>query len=153
MKGKYKFENNQHESKEEKYQVKEVGIWRNVDKAEYTAIRKNQRRKRYLRETKKGVTVVSLEALAEREFEGVDVIKDDRTNVAEEAIHNVMLEKMREAQESLTDEEKILIDMHYFQNITQDEMEEILDIPQSTISYRIKKAIKKMRKLMGIKNL
>jgi len=153
MKEKYRLSNKKYESKEEIYQVKEVGIWRNVDEKEYKSVRKKQRHARYIRETKKGVTVVSLEALAEREFEGVDVIKDDRTNVAEEAIHNVMLEKMRKAQESLTEEEKILIDMHYFQNITQDEMEKLLDIPQSTISYRIKKAIKKMRKSMGIKNL
>ena len=134
-------------------EIKVANIFLKATDEQYKEMKGAYNHSYYLRtqEEESEIEVVSLDALAEREFAGVDVIRDDRTNVEEDAIHNVMLEKMRKAQECLTDEENILIDMYYFQNISQDEMEKTLDIPQSTISYRIQRAIKKMRKFMGIK--
>ena len=41
----------------------------------------------------------------------------------------------------------------YEENKSQDEISDITGIPQTTVSYRLKKVIKKLRKIMGIKNI
>lgn len=64
-----------------------------------------------------------------------------------------MLEKLALAKEVLTGDERLLIDLFYEENKSQDEISNITGIPQTTVSYRLKKVIKKLRKIMGIKNI
>ena len=64
-----------------------------------------------------------------------------------------MLEKLALAKEDLTGDERLLIDLFYEENKSQDEISDITGIPQTTVSYRLKKVIKKLRKIMGIKNI
>ena len=74
-------------------------------------------------------------------------------DVEELVIKNLMLEKLALAKEELTRDERLLIDLFYEENKSQDEISNITGIPQTTVSYRLKKVIKKLRKIMGIKNI
>lgn len=74
-------------------------------------------------------------------------------DVEEIVIKNLMLEKLALAKEDLTGDERLLIDLFYEENKSQDEISDITGIPQTTVSYRLKKVIKKLRKIMGIKNI
>ena len=74
-------------------------------------------------------------------------------DVEEIVIKNLMLEKLALAKEDLTGDERLLIDLFYEENKSQDEISDITGSPQTTVSYRLKKVIKKLRKIMGIKNI
>ena len=97
--------------------------------------------------------LISYESLSsDGELNGETVLASE-FDVEELVIKNLMLEKLALAKEVLTGDERLLIDLFYEENKSQDEISNITGIPQTTVSYRLKKVIKKLRKIMGIKNI
>lgn len=82
-----------------------------------------------------------------------EIISDPNVNVEELAIHRTLLQQMRIARSELDAEEQLLIDLIFEQEKSQDEASKETGIPQSTISYRLEKALDKMRRKMGIKKI
>lgn len=66
-------------------------------------------------------------------------------------MQKILIENMQRARETLSAGDKLLLTLLYDQNKSQDEVSQITGIAQSTISYRLEKILKKLRKIMGIK--
>ena len=126
------------------------GDYYEVSKETYQKLKKNYDHHRMLREYEAEVTVLSLDATTSDNISLYELIPDPNTNVEEDAIHNVLLEKMRIARDGLSPDERLLLELLFEQNKSQDEASKLTGIPQSTISYRLEKILNKMRKLMGV---
>ncbi|MEM6631520.1 MAG: sigma-70 family RNA polymerase sigma factor [Bacteroidota bacterium] len=66
----------------------------------------------------------------------------------QEAPQGLMGEKLGEVLHLLTEDQKMLIDLSFFQGYTHEEIAKKLEIPLGTVKTRIRAAIKKLRKLL-----
>ena len=60
-------------------------------------------------------------------------------------------EKMLSAREELPSGDKLLLELLFDKNMSQDEAAKIIGMSQSTISYRLEKVLDKIRRKMGVK--
>lgn len=127
------------------------GNYYEVSKENYQKYKKEYDRSKRLREYEAEVTVLSLDSPVLDEHTLADVIPDSNVNVEEEAIHKILLEKLKNAREMLSSDDKMLLELLYEEEKSQDEVAKITGIPQSTISYRLERILKNLRKNMGIK--
>lgn len=135
---------------EKKYYWIISGDYYEVSKETYQKFKKNYDRSRRLKQYEAEVTVLSLDTVAFDEHSLHSIIADPNVNVEEEAIHNVMLEKMRNARKDLSSDERLLLELLFEQNKSQDEASKITGIPQRTISYKLEKILNKLRNKMGV---
>lgn len=90
----------------------------------------------------------SLEYLTEN---GMEHIYSDKQKLVEEiAEDNLMLEMLMKALETLTDDERSLINELYFNEKSERILSKQIDIPQQTINSRKAIIIKKLRKFMKL---
>lgn len=136
---------------EKKYYWKIYGNYYEVPKETYQKLKKNYDHAKLLKEYEAEVTVLSLDAVTSEELTLEEMVSDPEVNVEEAAVHNVLLESMRTARNSLSPDEKLLLELLFDQSKSQDEAAKITGIPQRTISYRLEKILNKMRKIMGVK--
>ena len=136
-----------------KHTTKINGYLIDVTEEYHKKYRPEESRHTYLKKQEKNVEIVSLEGLAKDEIRGMDVVADPNVNVEEEVIKKVLLSKLAEAKEHLSGDERLLIDLFYDEEKTQDEISMITGIPQTTVSYRLKKVIEKLREIMGVKKI
>ena len=136
-----------------KHTTKINGYLIDVTEEYHKKYRPEESRHTYLKKQEKNVEIVSLEGLAKDEIRGMDVIAEPNVNVEEEVIKKVLLSKLAEAKEHLSGDERLLIDLFYDEEKTQDEISMITGIPQTTVSYRLKKVIEKLREIMGVKKI
>ena len=136
---------------EKKYYWKIYGNYYEVPKETYQKLKKNYDHAKLLKEYEAEVTVLSLDAFTSEELTLEEMVSDPEVNVEEAAVHNVLLESMRTARNSLSPDEKLLLELLFDQSKSQDEAAKITGIPQRTISYRLEKILNKMRKIMGVK--
>ena len=57
--------------------------------------------------------------------------------------------KLKDALEVLTDKEKKVILLYYYEDLTLKEISEVMEVSESRVSQLHTKALKKMRKVMG----
>ncbi|MBR0277590.1 MAG: sigma-70 family RNA polymerase sigma factor [Clostridia bacterium] len=136
---------------EKKYYWIIYGNYYEVPKETYQKLKKNYDHAKLLKEYEAEVTVLSLDAFTSEELTLEEMVSDPEVNVEEAAVHNVLLESMRTARNSLSPDEKLLLELLFDQSKSQDEAAKITGIPQRTISYRLEKILNKMRKIMGVK--
>lgn len=136
---------------EKKYYWKIYGNYYEVPRETYQKLKKNHDHAKLLKEYETEVTVLSLDAVTAGEHTLEEILPDPEVNVEKTAVHNVLLESMRTARNSLSPDEKLLLELLFDQSKSQDEVSKITGIPQRTISYRLEKILDKMRKIMGVK--
>jgi RNA polymerase sigma factor (sigma-70 family) len=66
-------------------------------------------------------------------------------DVAEIYEETQLLESLREALQTLSDNERLLVDCIYFNGLTEQETAKILNVTQKTVNVRKQKIIKKLR--------
>jgi len=129
------------------------GKYYEVTKKQYQKFKKEYDHSKMLEEYEEEVVILSLDAMTSSDQPLGDIISDPDVNVEELAIHRILLQQMRNARSELDAEEQLLIELIFDQEKSQDEASAETGIPQSTISYRLEKALEKMRKKMGIKKI
>ena len=129
------------------------GKYYEVTKKQYQKFKKEYDHSKMLEEYEEEVVILSLDAMTSSDHPLGDIISDPDVNVEELAIHRILLQQMRNARSELDAEEQLLIELIFDQEKSQDEASAETGIPQSTISYRLEKALEKMRKKMGIKKI
>ena len=77
------------------------GKYYEVSKETYQKYKKEHDHSKMLQKYEEEVHVFSLDAMAAEDITGHDIIADTSVNVEEEAIHNLMLEKLREVLKGL----------------------------------------------------
>ena len=78
-------------------------------KEEYLQSRTEKRRSDYLAESKKGWTIISLFAQADKESTGEEVIPDPDADVEENILHTLAVQRVREVVDALPEEDAALL--------------------------------------------
>ena len=73
---------------------------------------------------------------------------DESENVEEEAVKNIMVEKLESVMDKLSSDEYELIQALYFRGLSERKWSVQTDIPQRTINDRKKKILKKLKKFL-----
>ncbi len=133
----------------------EDSIFVEVPPSKVRKIRKGERRAQYVADIKKesGISEISLYAIQEGDFggrfSGEEVIEDSETDVENEAIHRIQLEKLYQAIQTLTDDEKELVARLYSDKpMTVRELSKEWNVHYSTISRKHNVILKKLKKLL-----
>ncbi len=117
-------------------------------KEEYLRNRAEKRRSDYLAEGKKDWTIISLFAQKDKETSGEEVIPDLETDVEEEIIHTITLQKLREVLAALPKEDAELLTALYLQTppLTLRAYSEQTGIPVMTLHYRKERLLQLLKK-------
>jgi RNA polymerase sigma-70 factor (ECF subfamily) len=76
-------------------------------------------------------------------------IIDQEPEPGEQVWSQEVARKVRAAMQQLTDAQKQVIELAYFQGMTQSEMSEHLDVPLGTIKTRVRTALRRLNELMS----
>ncbi len=115
-----------------------------TDEAGYRSFYKEYRRERYVNEEAQRAGLVSLNALDTDEFDGTSIVEDTSEPVEEKILRKLMIEKLPEAIAVLNDEEKELLEMIYFDGMSERQITEVTGIARTTINYRRNRILKKL---------
>ena len=124
------------------------GKYYEVSKETYQKFKREYDHARMLQRYENEVYVFSLDAMATEQTTGYDVIADLGVNVEETAVHNLMIEKLRDTMKKLDDEELDLIKQIYVDEKTQREIAAELGISQNAVNKRKIKLLNKLRKFL-----
>ena len=124
------------------------GMLMEVTEEEYVSYYKHKRRQRYIDEHANTFGTFSYDALTTDEFHGKDILSDPNSNVEAEVQARYFTEKLRTALSELTDDERILITLHYYKDISESELAKKYGISQQAISKRIKKIREKLKSII-----
>ena len=85
---------------------------------------------------------------------GPEIVGDQRWNanyeIPEDAAQQEELkEKLKEAMEALTEKEKIVVELYYYEDLTLKEISRILEVSESRVSQLHTKALMKMKNRLG----
>ena len=127
-----------------RYYWKMNGYLYEVSEEQYFRYRKEQDRHNYLKKIEQEAVILSLDALGTDGRNGEVFIPDDRVNVEEEAVHNLMVEKLKHAVNKLTSDELLLIDLLY----TQLKSERETALSQNAVNKRKGKLLKRLKKFI-----
>lgn len=124
------------------------GKYYEVSKENYQKFKKEHDHAKMLKKYENEVHVFSLDAMATDEATGYDVIADSNVNVEETAVHNLMIEKLRDTMQKLNDEELNLVKQIYVNEKTQREIAAELGISQNAVNKRKIKLLNKLKKFL-----
>lgn len=130
------------------YYIKIAGYFYQVSKEIYDEYRREDRRRRYLKEREKHTVILSYDTLEKNGMYMQERIADETVNVEEEAIHNMMIEKLRKGLSALSDEELYIIDHLIYQERTERELAKKLNISQNAVHIRKVKILEKLKKFL-----
>lgn len=105
---------------------------------------------KYINKLKKKYRVLSIEKLHDEDFKGKDILADTNVDVELEVERIEEIEQLKKALLRLNDEDYNLIKALFFNEKTVREYAEIKGIPYSTIQYKKKVVLKKLKKLLKI---
>ena len=118
--------------------------------------KKKRNRNEYMQRYKvrAGYQMISLDSKADEDDEESlslsETVADPEVNVEEDALHDMMLQTLREARKCLTDEENMLLDYLYNDTdakiMTHKEVGELMGISQQAVTQKKKKIFEKIRK-------
>ncbi|MBR6781618.1 MAG: sigma-70 family RNA polymerase sigma factor, partial [Clostridia bacterium] len=123
------------------------GVLMEVSQEFYKEYYRDRRRERYLDELAVE-HIISYHSLDSEEFCGEDMLVDPNEDVAEIVTRKLMVEKLKSVLPLLTDDERKLIEEHFFMEISQVELSQIYGVNQSNISRKISRILKKLRKFL-----
>ena len=121
-----------------------------VVREQYTDFYRDKERWRYLQKLDADNSLLSLEVIesADDSSNGFEFIADEAVNVAETVVHRMMLDKLKSSLTLLTEEERTLIQQHFYEGKSQVELSRIYGINQSSVSRHIMKILQKLKKLL-----
>ena len=122
-------------------------------KEEYLQSRTEKRRSDYLAENKKGWTIISLFAQADKESTGEEVIPDPDADVEENILHTLAVQRVREVVDALPEEDAALLRALYLQTppLTLRAYSEKTGIPVMTLHYRKEKLLRLLKQQIRVR--
>ena len=119
-----------------------------TDRTHYTDFYRDKERQRYLKKLDELHGLLSIDAFDNEDDNGTDYIQIETDDVADAVAHAMLIEKLRSVIYMLPEEEKELINLHFYLSIPQTESAKIYGINQSSISRRISKILSKLKSLI-----
>ncbi len=132
----------------DKLYIRLHGALMEVTEADYHDYHKDRRRQKYIDEEAALNGKCSYDALDNGLISGEDIIRDESPPVAVQAIENVLIEEMLRCFGRLNDADRALLEVLFFEGISERKFAEILNIPRKTLSYQKNKALERLRNLM-----
>lgn len=107
-------------------------------------------RKQRMREyrAKDNVSATSIEGLSEKGFEIEDETQDFATVLIENEEHSEELSKLHAAIEQLSERDRKVVQLYYFEGKTQQEIAAILGIAKSTMSEFLPRILLRLKKFL-----
>lgn len=124
------------------------GMLMEVSEEDYAEYYRHRRREKYIAERSTSNGDISYHMLTTDEFNGEDILVDEKADTAAQAEQEIMLDKLRCAMLKLDDDEKQLIYRHYYAEIPTTKLAEIYGISQQAVSKRIVKIREKLKNIM-----
>ena len=115
---------------------------------QYTEFYKDKERWRYLKKLDTNHSLLSLEGFTDGEGNVIDFIADEAVDVAETAVHAVMVDRLKTALLLLSDSERVLVNAIFFEGLSKREVGLRLGITQSVVNKRKAKILAKLRKII-----
>ena len=125
-----------------------VGCLIETEQTHYVEFYRDKERWRYLKKLDADNSLLSLEAFESDDDNSIEFIADEAVNVAEAVVHRMMLDKLRSALATLSDDEQKLVNAIFFQELSEREWSSISGIPQKTINDRKRRILAKLKKLL-----
>ncbi len=110
----------------------------------------DKRRAKYITEMMKelGVVVISYDSLDTNDFCGESILVDSSPGPEELVEEKIMNEKLYQSISTLSPTEKYIIKSYYFDELTDQKIGDVLGVAQNTVSYRRRKTLKKLAKIL-----
>ena len=147
--------NEEHESRKatdeqyaERWFVPLQGCLLEVDEQFYIEYYKEYERNRYLAALDRKNRILSIEAFDTEDENGVDFIVDEDEDVEKQVTDKLMAEKLRSVLLLLSEDEQLLIQRHYYENIPETELAKIYGVTQQAISKKMIKIRAKLKNLI-----
>ena len=124
------------------------GYLMETDRTHYADFYRDKERRRYLKKLDELHGLLSIDAFDNEDDNGTDCIQIETDDVADTVAHAMLIEKLRSVIYMLPEEEKELINLHFYLSVPQTEIAKFYGINQSSISRRISKILSKLKNLI-----
>jgi RNA polymerase sigma factor (sigma-70 family) len=125
------------------------GTLMEVSEAEYRDFYKKRRRQKYLDEEAARVGAFSYNALDADEFCGEDILVDDSPPIDAAVSDRLMLEALRSGLDRLSEDDRELLTALFFEGKGENAVARELGITQQAVNKRRRKALERLKELMG----
>lgn len=132
----------------ERYFIPVQGFLLEVDRQHYEDFYRTKDKLTYLKRLDIKYGLLSIDAFDSEDDNGTDYIQAETEDVAETVAHLLLLDKLRLIVSMLPEDEKELIQAHFYENIPQTEIADRLGISQQAVSKRILKICAKIKNLL-----
>ena len=126
------------------------GMLMEVTKETYNEYYREKRRQKYIDERARLNGEILYDSLSTEEFNGEDILIDPQAGVDEQVELRIMTDKLAKALSLLSDEERLLVQEHFFEERSQVGLSRKYGVNQSNISRRISKILCKLKKFLEI---
>lgn len=124
------------------------GMLLEVTKTDYDVYYRGLHRQAYLDTRSFRHRDISYNSFDSEDFNGEDFLVDEMTDVSEQVVLSIMIDKLYKILSDLEDHERTLINMYFFDEISQTDIAKLYGVNQSNISRRILKILKKIKGMM-----
>ena len=118
------------------------------DKEDYLKWRKEKRHRQYLSDFSKGVVTLPFSAFLSEGASFEESLSDPQANVERTALENITSAALYEALDKLSPEERLLVDLMFFSEITQKEVARSLGITQQGVSKKLMRILCKLKEII-----
>jgi RNA polymerase sigma factor (sigma-70 family) len=125
------------------------GMLMEVSEADYKEFYRAKRRQTYIDEEASRAGAFSYNALDTDELNGEDILVDDSQPVDTQIADKLTLEALRVGLNKLSEEERKLLTALFFDEFSETELAKSLGITQQAVSKRRRKALNRLKELMG----
>ena len=124
------------------------GMLMEVTPEQYADFYRTTNRQRYLDRRSAENGDISIDMLTTEGFNGADILADDAEPVDEQAIRQVMVDKLRDCLSLLSAEEQSLIYALFFEKLTERQYAEKQGVFHNAIHKKKKRILEKLKKLL-----
>lgn len=136
------------ESYEDKLFLPVQGCLLETDRQHYQEFYQVKEHNLYLKKLDKKNGLLSIDAFDSEDDNGTDYIQDYQEDVADTVSMSLMKERLLQCLAGLSNEERELIELHFFRNVSQVDIAKMMQKNQSTISRKIKGILKNLKKIL-----
>lgn len=124
------------------------GCLMEVNKEQYVDFYREKERWEYLKKQDRKQNLFSIDTFGSDDVDGENCIPDQTEDVVEVIAHSEMLQKLREKLPLLPETERLLIQKHFYEGMSQADLGRLYGISQSSISRHMAKILAKLKKLL-----
>ena len=125
------------------------GMLMEVSEEDYVQMNREKSRMQYQCKMGKKMGVFSYDSVGADDFDGAVILEDRSPDVSEVVEQRIMMDKLHEAIQLLSDEEAELIKALFFDNVSEREYSREKGISHTAVQKRRQKALEKLRNLIG----